>query len=451
MANIYVRSTDGSDADNGSTWALAKATLLGAAAIDAPGDRIYVSQAHAESSAAAQVIGFGGTTAAPVWVVGSNDAAEPPTALSTTPTLTTTGNTGFNIQNTAYIYGLDFKAGTGATGTSANIIMAPAGSHQYYQNCTFELLTTSVSPLIQAPASAAGHSHSKLSWKDCSVKFSNASQAIGVGRGTLTWDGGGLVSGGTSPTNLVKFEGSSNSLSVANFSNLDLSNCSAGVNLFTGAIGGNSWIRNSKLPASWSGALFNGTPTAGQRVSMYNCDAGDTNYRMQIVTYAGNITSETVIVRTGGASDGTTPLSWKMVTGADAEYPLILLESDEIVQWNETTGSSLTATIEIIHDSQGAGSGSKFQDDEIWLEVMYLGTSGFPLGTWITDCKADVLAAAANQTDSSETWTTTGLTTPVKQKLSVTFTAQEKGFIHARVVMATASKTAYICPKLAVT
>lgn len=183
---------------------------------------------------------------------------------------------------------------------------------------------------------------------------------------------------------------------------------------------------------------------------MHNCDSGDTNYRLWVEDYAGSVKHETTIVRTGGASDGTTTISWRMATTANAEYPVVLMCSPEIVAWNDTTGSSVTATIEIVHDSMGAGSGSKFQDDEIWLEVMYLGTSGFPLGSWIRDCKADVLAAATNQDDSTETWTTTGLTTPVKQKLSVTITPQEKGFIHARVVMAKASKTCYICPKLTV-
>mgnify|MGYP003394608494 FL=1 len=48
MADRYGRSTDGADGDGGTTWALAKATLAGLAAIDAAGDRIFLSQAHAE-------------------------------------------------------------------------------------------------------------------------------------------------------------------------------------------------------------------------------------------------------------------------------------------------------------------------------------------------------------------------------------------------------------------
>jgi len=174
---------------------------------------------------------------------------------------------------------------------------------------------------------------------------------------------------------------------------------------------------------------------------MYNCDSADTNYRLWIEDYSGSIKHETTLVKTGGASDGTTPLSWKMATGADAEYPTIILKSGEIVRWNETTGSAITVTVDILHDSV-----TNLKDNEIWLEVMYLGTSGVPLGAFVDDAVADVLAAAADQAASSATWTTTGMANPNKQKLEVTFTPQEKGFIHAVVHMAKASYTVYVDP-----
>src|SRR3990167_9113060 len=87
----YVRSTDGSDADTGLTWALAKATLVGALAVAAAGERIWVSQAHAETQASAMTLTSAGTEALPVEILCGNDAAEPPTALATTATVTTTG------------------------------------------------------------------------------------------------------------------------------------------------------------------------------------------------------------------------------------------------------------------------------------------------------------------------------------------------------------------------
>jgi hypothetical protein len=155
----------------------------------------------------------------------------------------------------------------------------------------------------------------------------------------------------------------------------------------------------------------------------------------------GDVYSESTIVRTGGASDGTTPISRKMTSSANAKF-FAPLESDDVFAWNETTGSSVTVTAETMTDNV------TLTDAEAWVEVEYLGTSGFPLGSGASDRAADILATPANQTTSSEAWTTTGLTTPVKQKLSVTFTPQEKGLIRARVMLAKASTTLYFCPKV---
>jgi hypothetical protein len=442
MATYYVRSTDGDNADDGSTWALADADLH--TPTKAAGDTVYVSDNHAQSTSTSITIATAGTLAAPTKILCVDDSAEPPTALATTGTVTTTTNAFIAITGSCYVYGLSFFSGTG--GSASCYILMNSGT-AVFKNCSFQNVNTQAGNTI-AVGSTSGSAFYRCTWEDCTVKFSAVGQRVAIQQALFEWHGGSVLSGGTTPTNMFAIGGNG---AVADIAGVDFSNLATTFNMFAGgAHAAKAVVRDCKLPTGWTGVL--GVPTGpAQRFEMYNCDSGDTNYRLWISDYAGSIRDETTIIRTGGASDGTTGISWKMVTLADAEYPVVQLQSPEIVQWNETTGSSLTATIEIVHDSMGAGSGSKFQDDEIWLEVMYLGTSGNPLGTWITDCKADVLAAAANQTDSSETWTTTGLTTPVKQKLSVTFTAQEKGFIHARVVMAKAGKTAYICPKLAVT
>ena len=185
---------------------------------------------------------------------------------------------------------------------------------------------------------------------------------------------------------------------------------------------------------------------AGDRHEMHNCDSGDTNYRLLVADQLGTIRSETTIVRSGGASDGATPFSWAMVSNTLAKFPMLALASPELpARWNSTVGSAITVTVEVITD------GVTLTDDECWLEVQYLGTSGFPLSLFSSDAKADVLATAANQTTSTETWTTTGLTTPTKQKLSVTFTPQEAGFLQPVVRLAKASTTVYVCPKMVVT
>ena len=104
MATRYVRSTDGSDSDDGSTWALAKATVAGVTAIDTAGDTLWISQAHAETSGSAITFAGAGTNASPTKLLCGNDAAEPPTALATGGSITGTGAAAINFNNALYAY-----------------------------------------------------------------------------------------------------------------------------------------------------------------------------------------------------------------------------------------------------------------------------------------------------------------------------------------------------------
>ena len=505
MANIYVRSTDGSNADDGSTWALAKADLAGAAAIDAAGDNIYLSNAHSESTAGAISFAIAGTLASPVDVIAVSDSAAPPTAESTAIVTTTgAGNIAFSGSH-YYVKNITFNAATGAS-TGTITCVSSTGAQAVFEDCAFNLVNTQAASRIQ-PFIQTG---CQTIWKDCTVKFAAASQGIlnaSASSGEFVWNGGALSSGGTSPTTLIL--GSAGSARQACFlSGVDLSAGSSGMNIFGAMTGlGQSVfvMRNCKLPASWSGSLVTGTLGGRSRYEMWNCDSGDTNYRFQIETYEGSIRNEQTIVRTSGATDGTTVMAWKMATGANAKFPHLLLESQEIVVWNDTTGSSVTATVEILHFAQGAGASGALQDNEIWLQTQYLGTSGFPLSTFASDVLADIQGTAANQATSTQAWdslataysaatnyvagdiikpttpngalyqlttdagttaaeptwgTTDGGTTvdatgrtwtrSNRQKLTVAFTPQEKGYVHGRVMMAKASKTVYICPKMSV-
>lgn len=448
MANVYARSTDGNNADSGATWALAKANI-GSLAL-AAGDTGFVSQNHAETGAASITLALAGTLATPSRILCGNDAAEPPTALATTGVASATGANTITVSGHGYMYGLALKAGSGSASGSVQILLGwTAGEVQIFENCAFWIEGTAAGSSIQAGRDN-GAAPSTLRWRNCDVKFANTGQGLLLGSADFHWRGGSILSGSSAITRL--FNAENTRAAQCTLDGVDLSNAATGLVLVTNSTSRavKYVFRNCKLPASWSGSIFTSAPNVGTRGEMRNCDSADTNYRLWVEDYAGSIKSETTIIRTGGASDGTTGLSWKMASSANAEFPTHLLESPEIEIWNDTTGASKTVTVEIVHDSAGAGSGGKFQDDEIWLQVQYYGTSGFPLGAHITDCKADVLATAANQADSTETWTTTGLAGPVKQALSVTFTPQEKGQFVVRVVVAKASKTVYVCPKATV-
>ena len=456
MADRYGRSTDGADGDGGTTWALAKATLAGLAAIDAAGDRIFLSQAHAEVSAAAITAVFEGTGTTPSMILCGNDAAEPPTALATTASITTTGTSDIIITGAHYVYGLILTAGNGA-GLAQILLYSGYGTtpeaYQKWEDCQFIIGSSHADGAIIVRSDGSTNGYSERI--DGGVRLGAAYQRLLLSGGAVLIRGGYIVAGGTTPTAFIM----PNTARRVKIDGFDLSNFSAGVHMiYASSAGAHVVFRNCKLPASWSGSLYQSVPdNPGSRGEMYNCSSGDVNYAIWIEDNFGQLRDNTVIVRTGASMGAGIPvLSWQITTAAKAEYPLNVFRSGEMATpWLEA-GVAVTVTAEIVHDTnvaggQGAGTAFAFQDDEVWLEVQYLGTSGFPLSVFANDCKASVLAAAADQASSSEAWTTTGMTTPVAQKMSVTFTPQESGPALCVVCAAKASKTFYVWPDLTVT
>lgn len=437
MANLYVRSTDGSDADNGTTWALAKATIGGAAAIDSTTDRtIMVSDNHAETPSGSTTWAWAGISASPTIVRCADDSAEPPTATASTATVTCDASLTLSGSGLVLFDGLSFVAGNGsASVANLHVMGSGTGGRVCMSRGSLSVSTSNASGTI----SWVNASAPSCSLSDVDFKFGATGHGFSL-NGTLDWDGGALLSGGTSPTTLVTAVASGSEITLTG---IDLTNAGSGINLFSSTSNNISVIcRDWKMPNSWSGSFHSGTPGRGSRFSFYNCDSADSQNRMAIHTIAGVIVSETTIVRTGGASDGTSSLSWKLISNADAEWPVLSLDSDEITVWNGTTGSAVTVTVEMVTDNV------TLQDDDIEVAVTYMGTSGRPLAAFTTSGNSNTLSAGSNYTTSSETWTTTGLTTPVKQYMSVSFTPEEVGVIHAVVRLYKASTTVYVCPKL---
>jgi len=134
----YVRSTTGSDSNNGSSWALAKQTITGALNVASAGEIIYVSQAHNYYVAANIAYPSSkGTASAPILVVCVNDAQEPPTQLATTAienNTATASTLGFPIGSHYHWYGITFK--------SAGHLYLPRTCPQRFENCTLQLTGT---------------------------------------------------------------------------------------------------------------------------------------------------------------------------------------------------------------------------------------------------------------------------------------------------------------------
>lgn len=414
---------------SGTTAAWTFATIFLDYAITAPtavGDILYVSNNHAESISAAITPS---ATPAGVSVICVDDSAAPPTATATTATVTTTGNSSITIgaSSREYYYGLNFISGSGASGT-ASILPAQIVA----ESCSFQIATTGASSTISLQGV----------FYNCGVKFAAAGQSIISGNAGYKWYGGSLLSGGTSPTALL-----TGSVGSGLLDGFDLSNASAGVNLSGSTSTSPFFVSNLKLPASWSGAVSSGTPTAPNgHVTLMNGDNSGTNYILNSKTGKGATTQETTVVKTGGFSVAGTPISWKLVGTSGCGPAGCYINNHftpELAAYNSTTGSAITVTVDFIHDSTTA-----MQDNEIFLEVTYLGASGSPLGTYVSSRPATPMTTASDLAASSATWTTTGLTNPNAQKLTVTFTPQLAGMVIGRVKLCKASKTVYVDPVL---
>ncbi len=440
MAILYLRS-GGSDANSGATWALSKATLAGAFAAAVAGDTIYVSQAHAETQASAMTLTSPGTAAAPCRVICANDAAEPPTAVATTATISTTGTNSIAFAGFAWVYGITINCGTLTGSSIINFVSATAWWWRF-DNCSLRLVGTGSATARMNFGAAGANDESMLELINTTLSFGAVGQGILV-RTKFIWRNTASALLGTIPT-ILFMTPTVDTYGTVFCEGVDLSAAGAGKSLVDASItNGNSHVFvDCRLGAGVT--IINGAITSqgGVDVDLVNCDSGDTNYRTEKYRYQATITQEAVIVVTGGASDGTTPISRKVVTSANSKY-FSPIRSDPIEVWNETL-APVTVTIPIITDNV------TLTNAEAWIEVEYLGTSGFPLGNYISDRSTDILATPANQTTDVTAWTTTGLVTPLKQQLSVTFTPAEKGLIRARVIVAKPSTTMYYGPLLVI-
>jgi hypothetical protein len=264
------------------------------------------------------------------------------------------------------------------------------------------------------------------------MSFSGTGQSVECG-GRLRWRNSTLI-GSAMPTNLI-WPRSAYGLDVECIG-VDLSAAGSGKTIAPASgTSGPAIYRfiDCKLNAS---VTKSATPSnhGSTEVDYIRSGSSGVNYTVHRHRISGLLIEETTIVRTGGASDGTTPIAWKVVTTANCTYSMPF-ECPPIAIWNDTTGSAKTATVECI----GAAIAT---DQEVWLDVEYLGDASSPQGSFVNDGNADLLATAANQTSSSETWG--GSTAAFK--LAVTFTAQQKGWVYARVKCAKASSTFYVDP-----
>jgi hypothetical protein len=367
-----------------------------------------------------------------------------------------------------YVYGIKFIAGQNLGQSVSVTIGAGFGSPYIYntrfEKCLFHFNTNGNQGCVLTVGATGGPSVNRHEFIDCVLKTNTSTSTNFVdAKQGMIWRGGGMDASSTTQSVFVG-SGSMDIPANCTIEGADFSNCPA---TFYPVGGTNNYAEgefrfiNCRFPNSWSRTLMNcsaanWSPTQG-RIIVHNCHYGTTtNVHIEEDAF-GRQDEDVAVFRTNGAKFNTTSgYSWKITTKTNAVFPANFFRTCEMVIWNETVGSSVTVTCHLVHDTnvvagQGAGTSFAFRNDEVWGEVTYLGSTTSPVSTF-TSSQAAVLATPADvASDTTESWTTTGLTTPVKQKISFTFTPRQIGFIRLAVCVAKASKTLYVCPELELT
>jgi hypothetical protein len=441
MAAYFVRSL-ATGSGTGASWTNAYTTLVTAFSGKAAGDIFWVADDHAETQASAMTLTGPGTISNPALIYcADRTQASPGTGdLRTTATITTTGAFAMTINGNAYYYGITFNCGSGAV--SSVLTLGGTGTLQRYDSCSLRKLgTTGSATAINTVATSVFYLNSTT------MQFGSTSDFIAL-NGTVIWENtAGAITGATLPVSLI-FPASGN---IANVKIRGVDFSALGSSITLASLTNATRLQiisfiDCRLPAS---VIFSGAAAAsvaGPDLTIIRCDSGATNYRHERYKCEGTQTVETTIVRTGGATDGTTPISWKIVSTSGSRW-LQPYESIPISIWNDTTGSK-TVTI---YGTTTTGS-TVPNNDDIWIEAEYLGASGNPQGSFITTTKANNLAAAATTNNSSDasTWGGGGAGRGFKM-VTPSFTVNQKGYITVTVKVAKVSSTYYVDPFIVVT
>lgn len=436
MANVYVRSGAVGTA-NGTSWANAYLTLALAFTGSAAGDDFWISEDHSEQLGVVNTLLCPGTITAPCRIICVNHAGSvPPVSadLATTAVIGTTGafNLTFTSSTTAnyfYAYGIIWKTGSGSS--IGNQVWAV--NKVTFENCSFQLNSTAAT---SAHMIGTGTGAADITFMNCTWVFGASGQALNGRGGKVKFIGGSVAATGTLPTNVIAQTSGTFTTTNFLFDSVDLSTLTGKAIIAGTATASIIQLVNCKLAASY---ILGTVPTGNQITSLIISDNGSANTNQQILMYGGTLTTELTNVRSGGASDGTTPISWKIASNGNNKRQ-IPIETFQIVVPNALTGSR-TASIEIANNT------SALTTADIWVELEYLGTSGFPIGTFLSSGIVDPLAAGVTITSSSATW---GGTLSNKQTISFAVTPSLAGLIRATVKIAKASFTLYIDPVITV-
>jgi len=438
MATYFVAS-GGSNTSPYDTWAKAATNITTAMAAASTEGDVVVIQYNGVPSDNKELIGnltitFAATNV--VLISASNDGGSSytPTPMGATEWI---GNS--TVARIITVTGADRKAQVIGVTFRGAPSLTTLGAHITFEDCLFWTQLSAQNIVI-------GSTASKAVLMGCTFRFEHAGGAIVVLGTKSEIIGCSVSSAGAVPTNLI----SAGSVTTAgNFVGCDFSYITSTLVANTALAYTLNFDRCKLGTGVVVLAAQTNNPTGGSpEVYLFDSDVGDTHYAFAHYDALGETTVSTSIYANDGAewNLSASKYSWKITTTANASY-LAPYTSPWIHKHHEGT-SAITPYLECLRDNS---SGAVFQNDEVWAEFIYKGTTGFVLGTIVNDSMA-LFGSPADQTASSKgasDWTgETGTAGYFKLNTTATITPTEIGNLSARVCVGEPSITVYVDPQI---
>jgi hypothetical protein len=438
MTTFYLSSVDGNNADDGLSWANAVATLKYAvetlAASGGP-HTILVDSAHSESLSADTTI----TAAQDLQIISVNRASgNAPLAgasigaQATNFALTLQGN---DVE--VYVFGVTFADGTNNSVHKIHTFNVGQRSVYEFEGCTFSIgIGIAIfNQTIQATTCLL---------KNCTFRFRSIAGTVRFYAKTQ------IVGGGVDPTGsdpnvfqAVPVQGVN-----VSFSGFDASHCSKTL-INPSAGSGVVVMRQCKLHPSVTIRQTDTSSlnTAGVHVELFDCAAGDIHCGYFHADTFGSTIQDTGIH--AGATSGGSSVSYKIVTNPN-NCSFYTPYMGPWIAKPHTGTASVVPGLEILRD----GSSVAYQDDEVWAEWQYKGTSGEVTVTTVS-ARMALLGTPANQATGdlgAGDWTGENATAWFgKLHYPAGIIPQESGAIFGRVVVGKPSVTVYVDPQIRLT
>ena len=443
MPNHYYSSL-ASGLDDGTNWTNAFETFTTALASKGATDVIWVDDDSDDVHIADLTLTFPDTPGLKMICVESDGrTTESPTAGRKTARKRGTG-TGIQITiaGRAYVFGVSFETDGGGNNCDIVIGTVPGDHNLVFECCKFQL-NGNGGGTDYSIGRAGNNSAVDMLFRfiSCELTFGAAAQTIFIQNGRVEFNG--LTLAGVAPTTIFTpnvgetlcLHVESSDLSGVSFTNLiDVSVENPGLARFL----------NCKLPAGINSTTGTIPGPGCIRTELFNCSDGNRNYEVYIQDWSGHCEDENVIVL--NANDGDDDYSVKIVTTANAsfEHPF---KTPWFGQRQVDVGTSVDIEVEIQYANASA---VQLKNNQVWLEVEVLSTTGFPVGGKVSSRVADFVTAATAYGLSSAVWEGS-LADPVKQTISVSVIPRVKGWLHARLCVAEPEETIYLNNELTVT